>query len=180
MFIPFNGLVLFLSNQMPDKKYILNKEVAAKKLQRMAYEILENNIDEDEIVLVGVRENGAVVAKSIQKILSEISSIKTRLISISLDKRQPKDVSLSETLDFNNQVILVIDDVASSGKTMLYAMKPFLQYHPKKIQTLALVERTHKSFPVQTDYVGISIATTLQEHIFVEVSGDEVTGAYMR
>ncbi len=75
---------------MPDKKYILDKEVAAKKMRRMAYEILENNIDEDEIVLVGVQENGAVVAKSIQKILSEISSIKTRLISISLDKRQPK------------------------------------------------------------------------------------------
>src|SRR6266542_1061135 len=135
---------------MPDKKYIIDKEVAGKKMQRMAYEILENNIDEDEIVVAGIRENGTVVAKYIQKIFSEISSIKTKLISISLDKRQPKEVSLSEKLDFNNRVIIVIDDVASSGKTMLYAMKPFLQYHPKKIQTLALVERTHKSFPVQT------------------------------
>jgi pyrimidine operon attenuation protein/uracil phosphoribosyltransferase len=165
---------------MPDRKYILDKEVAAKKLERMAYEILENNIDEAKIILVGIRENGCVVARSIQKILSEICSIKTDLISINLNKRQPKEVEVSGKLDFNNQVIVVVDDVASSGKTMLYAMKPFLQHHPKKIQTLALVERTHKSFPVKTDYVGISIATTLQEHIYVEVNDDEVTGAYMK
>jgi pyrimidine operon attenuation protein / uracil phosphoribosyltransferase len=165
---------------MPDKKYILNKEVAEKKMLRMAYEIVENNTGEDNIVLAGIRENGTIVARHIQKILSEVSSVKTKLISISLDKRQPRDIKLSDQMDFNNQVIIVIDDVASSGKTMLYAMKPFLEYHPKKIQTLALVERTHKSFPIQTDYVGISIATTLQEHIFVEVDGDEVTGAYMK
>jgi pyrimidine operon attenuation protein / uracil phosphoribosyltransferase len=165
---------------MPDRKYILDKEVAAKKMQRMAYEILENNIDESNLILAGIRENGCVVAKSIQKILSEICSIKTELISINLNKRKPKEVDVSEKLDFDNQVVVVIDDVASSGKTMLYAIKPLLQYHPKKIQTLALVERTHKSFPIKTDYVGISIATTLQEQIYVEVEGDEVTGAYMK
>lgn len=165
---------------MPDRKYILDKEVAAKKMQRMAYEILENNIDESKIILAGIRENGCVVAKSIQKILSEICSIKTELISINLNKREPEEVDLSEKLNFDNQVVVVIDDVASSGKTMLYAIKPLLQYHPKKIQTLALVERTHKSFPIKTDYVGISIATTLQEEIYVEVDGDEVTGAYMK
>jgi pyrimidine operon attenuation protein / uracil phosphoribosyltransferase len=165
---------------MPDRKYILDKEVAAKKLRRMAYEILENNIDEAKIILAGIRENGCVVAKSIQKILSEICSIKTELISIDLNKREPKDVDLGKKMDFDNQVVVVIDDVASSGKTMLYAIKPFLQYHPKKIQTLALVERTHKSFPIKTDYVGISIATTLQEQIYVEVDGDEVTGAYLK
>jgi pyrimidine operon attenuation protein/uracil phosphoribosyltransferase len=165
---------------MADRKYILDKEVAAKKLVRMAYEILENNIDEKKIVLAGIQEHGTVIAKNIQKTLSTISSIQTELISISLDKRHPKEVKLSDKPDFNDRVIVIIDDVASSGKTMLYAVKPFLEQHPKKIQTLALVERTHKSFPVKTDYVGISIATTLQEHIFVEVSGDEVTGAYMK
>jgi len=165
---------------MPDRKYILDKEVAAKKMHRMAYEILENNIDESKLILAGIRENGCVVAKSIQKILSEICSIKTELISINLNKREPKEVDLSEKLDFDHQVVVVIDDVASSGKTMLYAIKPLLEYHPKKIQTLALVERTHKSFPIKTDYVGISIATTLQEEIYVEVDSDEVTGAYLQ
>lgn len=145
----------------------------------MAYEIVENNIDEKEIVLAGIRMSGSVVAKNIQQLLSSISTIKTELITIELDKKQPKDVVLSKDLDFNGRVIIVIDDVANSGKTMLYAMKPFLKFHPKKIQTLALVERTHKAFPVSTDFSGLSVATTLQEHIYVEVEGDSVKGAYM-
>ena len=163
-----------------DKKYILSKEVVGKKLQRMAYEILENNIDEKEIILAGIRESGSVVAKMIQQMLGEISSIKTELITITLDKKEPTDVSLSKAFDFNWKVIILIDDVSNSGKTLLYALKPFVVSHPKKIQTLVLVERTHTSFPVRPDYVGLSIATTLQEHIFVEVKGEEVTGAYLQ
>src|SRR6185295_1698376 len=116
----------------------------------------------------------------IQKMLSKISAIKTELITITLDKNKPSDVSLSKTFDFTGKVIVVIDDVSNSGKTLLYALKPFIVAHPKKIQTLVLVERTHTSFPVRPDYVGLSIATTLQEHIFVEVKGDEITGAYLK
>ena len=163
-----------------EKKYILSKEVVEKKLRRMAFEILENNIDEKEIILAGIRESGSVVANVIQKMLGEISAIKTELITITLDKNEPTNVSLSNTFDFNGKVIVVIDDVSNSGKTLLYALKPFIVSHPKKIQTLVLVDRTHNSFPVRPDYVGLSIATTLQEHIFVEVKGEEVTGAYLQ
>jgi len=162
-----------------EKNYILSKEVAEKKLRRMAYEILENNTDEKEIILAGIRESGSVVARVIQKMLGEISSIKTELITITLDKKQPTDVSLSKKIDFNNKAIILIDDVSNSGKTLLYALKPFIDSHPKKIQTLVLVERTHTSFPVRPDYVGLSIATTIQEHIFVEVNGEEISGAYL-
>ena len=163
-----------------EKKYILTKEVAEKKLRRMAFEILENNIDESGIVLAGIRESGTVVARTIQKMLSEISSIRTELITLSLDKKQPKEVLISPATDFDNRVIIVIDDVSNSGKTLLYAMKPFLDFHPGKIQTLVLVERSHTSFPVRPDYVGLSVATTLQEHIYVEVDGEEVKGAYLK
>ena len=162
------------------KKYILSKEVVEKKLRRIAFEILENNIDEKEIILAGIRESGSVVAKVIQKMLGEISAIKTELITITLDKNEPTNVSLNKSFDFNGKVIIVIDDVSNSGKTLLYALKPFIDSHPKKIQTLVLVERTHTSFPVRPDYVGLSIATTLQEHIFVEVKGENVTGAYLK
>ena len=162
------------------KKYILSKEVVEKKLQRMAYEILENNIDEKEIILAGIRESGSVVAKVIQQMLGEISSIKTELITITLDKKEPTEVSLSRSIDLNGKVIILIDDVSNSGKTLLYALKPFIEFQPKKIQTLVLVERTHTSFPVRPDYVGLSIATTLQEHIFVEVKENEITGAYLK
>ena len=161
------------------KNYILSKEVAEKKMRRMAFEILENNTDEKEIILAGIRESGSVVARVIQKMLGEISSIKTELITITLDKKHPTEVSLSKKIDFNNKAIILIDDVSNSGKTLLYALKPFIDSHPKKIQTLVLVERTHTSFPVRPDYVGLSIATTIQEHIFVEVKGEEISGAYL-
>ena len=132
------------------------------------------------LILAGIRESGSVVAKVIQQMLGEISSLKTELITITLDKKEPTDVSLSKTFDFNGKVIILIDDVCNSGKTLLYALKPFIASQPKKIQTLVLVERTHTSFPVRPDYVGLSIATTIEEHIFVEVKGEEVIGAYLK
>jgi pyrimidine operon attenuation protein / uracil phosphoribosyltransferase len=161
------------------KNYILTEAVAEKKLLRLAYEILENNAGETEIILAGIRESGSVVARNIEKMLKEISSLSTRIITITLDKKHPRGVELSQQIDFNDKVVIIIDDVTNSGKTMLYALKPFLEFHPKKIQTLVLVERSHKTFPVHPDYVGISIATTLQEHIYVEVDGDTVKGAWL-
>lgn len=161
------------------KNYILDADTAARKMQRMAYEMVENNLDEKLLILAGIRESGSVIARNIQQLLKQISDIPTELITITLDKKQPDEVVITPAPDFNDKVVIIIDDVANSGKTMLYAMKPLLAFHPKKIQTLALVERTHKTFPVNTDYVGLSVATTLQEHIFVETEGEKVTGAYL-
>lgn len=162
-----------------EKKYILNQSVAEQKMRRMALEVMENNQDETELILVGIRESGSVVARTIQRMIAEIAGVKTELLTITLDKRFPEEITLSKSFDFNDKVIIVIDDVANSGKTLLYSLKPFLAYHPKKIQSLVLVERSHNSFPVHSDYVGLSIATTLQEHIYVEVDGDTVMGAYL-
>ena len=161
------------------KNYILDQPTAARKLERMAYEIVENNLDEEQLLLVGIRENGSIIAHNIQELLQQISSIGSELIHLSLDKRSPGEIRLSKEIDFTGKVIIIVDDVANSGKTMLYALKPFLAFHPKKIQTLVMVERTHKAFPVNSDYVGVSVATTLQEHIYVEVDGSIVTGAWM-
>ena len=162
-----------------DKNYILDEARAAKKLRRMAYEIIENNTGENLLVLAGVRESGKVMAKNIQQLLAEISNIATDLFIITLDKHKPEKVELNKEGNFDDKVVIVIDDVAMSGKTLLYAMQPFLAFHPKKIQTLVLVERSHKAFPVKPDYVGLSIATTLQEHIYVEAEGDVIKGAYL-
>lgn len=163
------------------KNYILTQQVAEKKLRRMAYEILEHNAGESQVILAGIEQNGSVIARYIRHLLQEITDGKlaVRLISISLDKRKPREVTLSESLPFDDQVIIVVDDVASSGKTLLYAMKPFLAAHPRKIESLVLVGRTHKAFPVHPDYIGLSLSTTLQEHIYVEVEGEHVTGAYL-
>ncbi len=91
------------------KNYILDKSVAAKKLKRMAYEILENNVNEEYIILAGIRESGSIVARNIQNILSEISKVKNDLITITLNKHKPKDVRLNQQLDFKKKVIIVND-----------------------------------------------------------------------
>jgi pyrimidine operon attenuation protein/uracil phosphoribosyltransferase len=161
------------------RNYILTQEVAEKKLRRMVYEILENNAGESNLILAGIYENGIVLAEQIRQLLFEMNLIQTDLISVTLDKKNPGKAVLSKPLPFEDRVIIVIDDVSNTGRTMLYALQPFLDTHPKKIQSLVLVERTHKTFPVKPDYVGLSVATTLLEHIHVEVGEGKVKGAWL-
>lgn len=163
---------------MPEKKYILNKEQVARKIQRLAYEVAERNAGEKELYFIAIKDNGVTLAHKISQVLKSITDITIHVIELSLDKKHPKEIILS-ALPSEDAVLILIDDVASSGKTMLYALKPLLDVHPKKIQTLVLVERTHKIFPVHVDYIGLSVATTLEEHIYVEVANGEITGAYM-
>ena len=162
-----------------EKKYILSKEIAHKKLRRIAMEIVERNYDEPEIVLIGIKENGIVIAHIIADFLSSIFKGNIIVAALKINKKQPAEISIEPTIDFNNKVLILVDDVANSGRTMLYALKPMLQTYPKKIQTAALVERTHKSFPIALDYVGMSISTNLNEYITVEVTQTEVLGAWM-
>jgi len=145
----------------------------------MALEVAERNYGEQQLVLVGVKENGSIIANKVSNFLKDVFKGEVIVVTLALDKKHPAAITIEPNIDFNNKVILLIDDVANSGKTMLYALKPLLESYPKKIQTLALLERTHKSFPIDVDYVGLSISTTLDEHIFVEVEGTEVVGAWM-
>ena len=162
-----------------EKRYILQQDIIEKKLNRLALEIIENNIEEKELVFVGIDPSGVIVAKKLQKIITASANVQIALLTMSFDKVKPQKISLSNEMDFNGKVIIIIDDVTNSGKTLLYALKPFLEFHPKKIQTLVLVERSHTQFPINANYKGFSLATTLQEHIIVEVKGDEITGAYL-
>ncbi|MEO6541409.1 MAG: phosphoribosyltransferase family protein [Ferruginibacter sp.] len=164
---------------MNNRKQILTAEVANKKLRRMALQVLEQNHTEKQLVLIGIKAHGTVIAEKIHQFLKEVYTGEVIVLELSMDKKNPLTIELSGDMDFNNKTILLIDDVANSGRTMLYALKPLLEQLPKKIQTMALVERTHKSFPVDVDYVGFSVSTTADEHISVEVEDGEVMGAWM-
>ena len=115
------------------KNYILTQAIAEKKLRRMAYEILENNSGEQQLILAGIRDSGSVIARNIRRHLQEIAGDRLiiELITITLDKKRPGPVTLSGSPVFDDRVVIVIDDVANSGKTLLYAMKPFLDHHPQ-------------------------------------------------
>ncbi len=161
------------------KKQILTEEVALKKLKRIALEVAERNFNEKELLLIGIKENGIVIAQIISKLMKAVFTGSITVAALSMNKKKPTTITIEKDIDIDGKTILLIDDVANSGRTMLYALKPLLEKHPKKIQTLALVERTHKTFPVDVDYVGLSISTTLNEHITIEVGKDKVMGAWM-
>jgi pyrimidine operon attenuation protein/uracil phosphoribosyltransferase len=163
-----------------EKKYILNQEAANQKLHRMALELAENLSGSDAaLILVGVKDSGLVIANKIAVLIRPYIKNEIRIISVSLDKDLPKEVVLSENINLNDLNVVLIDDVANSGKTLLYGLKPFLSHYPRTVQTMVMVERMHKLYPVKPDYVGLSVATTLEDHIQLEVSNDEVIGAYI-
>lgn len=164
---------------METKNVILTQDVIEKKIKRIAYEIYEHNSDEQEIIIAGIWDRGMILAEKIAAILQEISPLRIRLLQLNLDKQRPEGVKLSEEMDFSGRVIVLVDDVANSGRTMLYALKPFLQFLPRKIQTAVLVDRKHKSFPLSVDFVGYSLATTLQDMVMVEMEKNEIKSAYL-
>jgi len=156
---------------MKNKTLILNDADIRQKIKRMSYEILEDNYDESELIFIGIKDNGFNFARSITDYLKTISKIKVTLAAINLDKEKPVSDEIELDIEgkkLNNKVVILVDDVANSGKTLSYSLRPLLQYMPKKIQVAVLIDRKHKSFPVSPDYVGMSLSTTMKEHISVE------------
>jgi len=165
---------------MPDKRYVLNADNAAQKLHRMALEIAETlSGDDAPIIFIGVRNSGTGIAEIVAGFARQYMPNPVQVISVILDKHNPGEITLSEDINLDGKNIVLIDDVSNSGKTLTYAIKPLLAYHPKRIQTLVLVERMHKSFPVKPDYVGSSVATTSEDFISVELENGMVTAAYI-
>ncbi|ANI90502.1 hypothetical protein A9P82_15115 [Arachidicoccus ginsenosidimutans] len=157
---------------------ILSREAAQEKLHRMALEIAENiSDDEDNLVLIGIEKSGYKIAEKLKMFIEKYHHAPIEILSLSLDKNYPAEITLSKQIDFNDKNIILVDDVINSGKTFLYALKPLLDFHPKRIQTLAMIERMHKHFPIKPDYVGLSVATTATDHIKVIIEDGEIVGA---
>lgn len=162
------------------KVEILDAERIAHKLRRMAYEIWERNSDEKELTLVGIESGGKVIADNLAALLMEISPLKVQVIAVTINKKKP----LNHALDFDDNLtgrsIVLVDDVANSGKTITYSLHALLSYDLKKVMVAVLVDRKHKSFPIASDIVGLSVATTLQEHIEVEIEKGKVKSVYLQ
>jgi pyrimidine operon attenuation protein / uracil phosphoribosyltransferase len=162
---------------MASDNFILTADIARKKLQRIAFEIVEKNIGEKEIILAGIKDSGLIIANIIKELLEDVFKGKISVVAIDIDKKNPKNISIPKGKNFDDAVIIITDDVANSGKTLLYALRPFMDFYPKKIQVLVLVARSYKEFPVSPDYVGLSISTAADELIIVEANGNEILGA---
>ena len=162
------------------KNIILNTLAVSQKIRRIAYQILESNSNEKEVIIVGIVGNGLLFAKEIVRDLNQISDIKTTLCEIVINKKNPLD-TVSTTLseeDYKNKSIVLVDDVLNSGATLIYAVKHFLNVPLKRFKTAVLVNRNHKKYPVKADFKGISLSTSIKEHVVVEFNENE-TIAYL-
>ena len=159
---------------MSGKSKILDINEIDQKLKRLAWQVYEKNSAEKEIIVVGVSERGLILAKQLVVHIQEISNIKTKISLLDLDKDNPynKEVSINlQEKEYANKVVLLVDDVLNSGKTLMYAAKHFLTTPLTSLSIMVLVDRNHNRYPIKADYIGLSLATTLQEYINVDLKG---------
>lgn len=152
---------------------ILNESQIRQKIKRLAIEILEKNSDAKEITLGGINNKGYAFAEIIKKELSNFSDIPVYLTRIKLNPAAPLSQEVVIELPFSSiekKTIIIVDDVANTGRTLFYAMKPLMQTIPKKVEVAVLVDRMHKSYPIHVDYVGLTLSTTIDENIEVDLN----------
>lgn len=154
---------------MAIKNSILSHDEINHKIKRIAYQIYESNVNETEVILAGIDANGYILAKKLKTVLAKIAPITPVLCKVSINKKEPLapiTTSLKEE-DYTNKSIVLIDDVLNSGTTLIYGVRHFLNVPLKRFKTAVLVNRNHKKFPVKADFKGISLSTSLNEHIEV-------------
>lgn len=159
---------------------LLNKTQIENRINRIAFQIFEDNFEESEIIVAGIANGGFVFAQRIVKQLEKICKLKVTLIEIEINKnaQSATDIQLPITKEhLKNQTVIVVDDVLNSGKTLMYSLIPFLNADVKKIRTVLLVDRDHKRYPVNADFVGFELSTTMKEHVHVNLTegSEEVT-----
>lgn len=159
------------------KTTVLNARQIEQKINRIAYEILENNYQSPILFLVGIKGNGFLLAQQLSEILQKISEQEIILAEIGIDKHKPLAHPIELSIDnalMLDQTIILIDDVINSGRTMQYALMKLLEQPTDRIKTVCLVDRKHRKFPIRVDYVGLTLSTTLQDRIEVELTNDSI------
>jgi len=148
---------------------ILNHQQIEHKIRRIAFQVLESNIQEGEIILAGIASNGYILAEKIGGALSKICDAKISLCKVHIDKSNPF-APITTSLDVNDYTStpsVLIDDVLHTGTTLIYSVNHFLKVPLKQFKTAVLVNRNHKKYPVKADFKGISLSTSLQENVEV-------------
>ena len=154
------------------KNIILNSDDISNKIRRIAFEIIENNIEQKYLYMIGLLPNGKYISEEINKIIRLNSDINTEIIYFEMDK---KELSLKKDHeDFNfkilkDQIVVFIDDVMNTGSTLIYAINQILPYKPKEVQIGVLIERNFNNFPVLPNYKGLQLSTSKNEHVKVEI-----------
>ena len=159
---------------MSDRTLIMSPQRVEHKLQRIARQIREKHFDEEELLIIGVREDGERIAQRLRSILEDLGSFRIRSASVSLNKRDPlasePEASIAHE-DLDDRTVILVDDVVNSGRTLAHTTKALLARPLANLTTVALVDREHHRFPIRADLVGTTLATTMKQHIEVEQEG---------
>lgn len=156
---------------------ILNKIQINQKIVRIAYQIYECHLNQNELIIAGIADNGFILAKRIQKALQAISPLKVSICEVKIDKKKPLNpiITSLNAEEYQNKSLVLVDDVLNSGTTLMYVVKHFLEVPLTQFKTAVLVDRNHKKYPVKADFKGISLSTSLREHVQVDFELNKVT-----
>ncbi|GAB2605612.1 phosphoribosyltransferase family protein [Spirosoma areae] len=162
---------------------ILNPEQIRQKIRRIAFQIYENNFEESALLLAGIAGEGYVLAQALARELQTIAPFTVNLSQLNFDKEQiaqPAIQSNRPAANYTDMVVIVVDDVLYTGRTLAFSLQPFLLVPVRKLQVAVLVDRNHPRYPVAADYKGYELSTTLTEHVDVVLSDEKRMGVYLR
>lgn len=157
---------------------ILDQVQIQQKVTRIAHQIIESHFNQKELKIVGIAKRGYTLSEKLAEEIARISKIKISHYKLTLDKKAPLGGTITldaELSDLEGKCVVVVDDVVNSGRTLMHACRYLLQVPLKRLSTAVLVDREHRKFPVKSDFVGLTLSTTLQEHISVKFSGKQST-----
>lgn len=155
---------------MPNSSDILSHEQIIQKIDRIAFQIIEDNLNEQEIFIVGIANKGYILAEYLIQQLTKISDNTFTLLELKFDKKNSIEC-LTKDIQLNipaGKVVVLVDDVLNTGETLMHASYVILQHQVKKMRTVVLIDRRHRLFPVKADFAGLTLSTTLENHIEVE------------
>lgn len=159
------------------ERIILDDAAIQRTITRIAHEILEYNKGTKDLVLLGIKTRGAFLAHRIQDKIKSIEQqlVPTGTIDIThfrddVDKvvQQADQRAFDINVDINNKVVVIIDDVLYTGRTVRASLDAILLHkRPIKIGLAALVDRGHRELPIRADFVGKNIPTARDESVSV-------------
>jgi len=164
-----------------ENNIILNNTQINHKIRRIALQILESNIDEQQIVLAGISKNGFLISEKLKRIIADYSDVEILLSEVFINKKELlSEVTTSiNTTEYTNKSVVLIDDVLHSGATLIYGVKHFLNVPLKQLKTAVLINRNHKKFPIKADFKGLSLSTSINEHVEIVFDNDNTAQAVL-